>query len=182
MFIDVETLAAEVRRHAPFRLTNGTAVDVERTITDYACFAIKMISNFNHGDRKLLGACFFDDDLIALEERTSVSRLRFTMAHELGHALIDFRIGQDMNGVAYRCNESDIIASDSMVKVMAQKRMERPRNEVVANKFASAFLLPKDELLREARGSADATRLAAHYGVSAEAAGYRLAEIGIGAE
>jgi len=64
-------------------------IDVEKTIRLYCHFDVAYIPNFYLEKRKLLGAYFPDLKMIAVEANDNPGRQRFSLAHELGHALID---------------------------------------------------------------------------------------------
>ena len=87
-------------------------------------------------------------------------RQRFTLAHELGHAVLH----HGSKHIDYRRNFS---APDD------------PR-EVEANKFAAELLMPEGEFRGVwASRYADRARVAAYFGVSEDAAKYRAANLGL---
>ena len=87
-------------------------------------------------------------------------RRRFTMAHEIGHAVL--HPGEDI--LDFRRN------------------IDGPRDpkEIEANKFAAELLMPEDEFRRAwAVRRADKQRLAVYFGVSVQAATYRADNLGL---
>jgi len=177
IWIDYESLAHDVRRHANLRLTNGYALDADRIALEYLGYDVERRTKFQHDGRKLLGACFFDEDLIVIEEIGFVPRLRFTMAHEIGHALNDPRIDPCGAFAAFRCDQHDIAVAE---EPMGRGKSDRARSEYLANRFASALLMPRDEMPRGSLSQTERARLAAHYGVSKHALDLRLSQINPG--
>lgn len=86
-------------------------------------------------------------------------RIRFTMAHELGHYIL-----HRQNGDSFECSEADLLQWESMEK----------RQEAEADVFASYLLMPIDDFRRSiGSGSVDLGILdecARRYGVSLTAA------------
>lgn len=97
--------------------------------------------------------------------------MRFTLAHELGHAICDpseqfveLRVGDSAGASAGRSRDS--------------ARVSRDYPELRANAFAISFLAPEDEVksaILEAAPDANLEEvLGRKFGISASAAGYRL--------
>lgn len=171
MWVQEEALADEVRRHADFRLSNGLAIDLDRIAREYLGYSLERRENFHHEGRRLLGACFFDDDLIVIETRGFEPRLRFSLAHEIGHALIDQRI-DEAAPQALRCDRDDLTLFQEPVG--DARKSSRARSEYLANRFASALLMPARELPHGPLSEADHERLATRFGVSKRALRVRL--------
>jgi len=92
------------------------------------------------------------------------NRQRFTCAHELGHYYL--RQGDDeFEFTDFRNN----LSSEGSNEV-----------EVFANNFAASLLMPKDEVTRQHAEGRSIIALAKYFGVSPEAVGYRLENLGIG--
>lgn len=112
------------------------------------------------GDDNLAGAIEHSSKRIFVNSKHHPTRQRFTLAHELGHAV--FHAGQNL--IDYR------------------KNIDGPtdRKEVEANVFASNLLMP-DELFREAWAtrSGSFTRMGALFGVSPQAAQIKAKTIGL---
>lgn len=113
--------------------------------------------------------------LIAVNSEHHQRRRRFTIAHELGH--LQMHEGDYIVDSTVRVNRRDTISS-----------MASDREEIDANAFAAALLMP-DSLVREALSRVRDTQisnpsrvvdaLAEQFGVSAEAMGYRLINLGL---
>ena len=112
--------------------------------------------------------------VIGVNNGTSRRRQRFTIAHEIGH--LQLHSGNLIVDSSIRVNYRDDVSS-----------MATDEEEMQANKFAAALLMPK-AWVQEAvvRLSASATtredlisRLAREFDVSTEAMGYRLINLGI---
>jgi Zn-dependent peptidase ImmA (M78 family) len=106
------------------------------------------------GEDDLSGAIQHENKQIFVNRRHHVTRQRFTMAHEIGHAVLH---GDQGSILDYR------------------KTMNSPdRKEMEANRFAADLLMP-GEMFRAvflSRGG-DMKRVAAYFGVSEEAAKFR---------
>ncbi len=111
-------------------------------------------------DANTAGAISYDERIIYINSNDPPQRQRFTLAHELGHAVLH----EGENVVDYRRN---LDAPDE-------------RKEVEANKFAAELLMPEDTFREVWRTrAANKTRVAACFGVSGEAVGYRAANLGL---
>lgn len=113
--------------------------------------------------------------LIAVNSQHHPRRRRFTVAHELGH--LQMHKGDYIVDSTVRVNRRDSLSS-----------MASDREEIDANAFAAALLMPTalvKQSLNLVRDSqiANPTRvvetLAEQFGVSAEAMGYRLINLGL---
>jgi len=113
--------------------------------------------------------------LIAVNVQHHARRRRFTIAHELGH--LQMHDGEYIVDSTVRVNRRDAVSS-----------MATDAEEIEANAFAAAVLMPGD-LVRRALGQlrspmvGNPTRviggLAEQFGVSNEAMGYRLINLGL---
>ncbi|MCQ2097650.1 MAG: ImmA/IrrE family metallo-endopeptidase [Fibrobacter sp.] len=97
-----------------------------------------------------------EDFDIVLPMFTSPIRDRFTIAHEIGHYFLHSFAGE---------------------KKICANRRDSNRVEWEANWFAASFLMPK--YLIDEMSSPNESKLADAFGVSEEAASYRLKNIGI---
>ncbi|HYD79211.1 MAG TPA: ImmA/IrrE family metallo-endopeptidase [Paucimonas sp.] len=100
------------------------------------------------------------DPLIVLSQSDSKSRKRFTCAHELGHYAD--RLGKDIEQYEYIDLRGD------------QSSTGTNPDEVFANQFAAALLMPEEEVRRLAKAKLPAFLMAQHFGVSDDAIRYRL--------
>lgn len=113
--------------------------------------------------------------LIAVNNQHHPRRRRFTIAHELGHLLL--HKGQYIVDSTVRVNLRDALSS-----------MATDQEEIEANAFAAELLMPAS-LIKQALGAMRVpesrsparltSQLAEAFGVSTEAMGYRLINLGI---
>lgn len=94
-------------------------------------------------------------------------RRRFTLAHEVGHWVCQVREG---NEAPVYCRAADIAPT-------ADRALERE-----ANVFAAELLMPEPALREEFARAASAAELATWFGVSEEAMGWRLYNVGLVAD
>jgi Zn-dependent peptidase ImmA (M78 family) len=115
-----------------------------------------------------------DSGLIGINSDDTYARQRFTIAHELGHFILEKKDTHidDKSTVFYRNFNGDDVNTDS---------------ERIVNKFAAALLMPRNLLKNdfmkiETKGifqENDLEYLAEKYVVSKEAMKYRLANLGL---
>jgi Zn-dependent peptidase ImmA (M78 family) len=104
----------------------------------------------------------FQDPEIYLSRWDSLNRQRFSCAHELGHYVL-------------RSEEAgDDLAYSYVDKRDARASSGTEAEEVYANQFAAALLMPQDLVRSEHQRGGTAASLALMFGVSAEAMGFRL--------
>ncbi len=105
-------------------------------------------------------------------------RKRFTIAHELGHYVLDHYTDEadhtDQHIDLYRTGIEPVGATEPP----AVRPASRPE-EVQANIFASALLMPADLLRQSFKETDDVDRLARIFQVSAEAMGIKLGRLGL---
>lgn len=90
----------------------------------------------------ILGVISFDPPLIEIDDRQAetLPRIRFTLAHELGHLLLNHQLYMKRE----TCHESDVDLDDPReIGIKDVVRMEWQ-----ANYFASCLLLPTDHLVK----------------------------------
>ena len=109
---------------------------------------------------------------IAVNSTHHRNRQRFTIAHEIGHYSLEHGMGEHID------REFTVIMRDE------NSSTAEDANEIAANQFAAALLMPKDFMLREfvRLGSFDdeaVTRLALRYQVSELALQLRLRNLGL---
>lgn len=128
---------------------------------------------YEQGD--VSGMLLREPDRVIIGVNTSHApvRQRFTIAHELGHLVL---------------HRGRALILDTPVRVNFRDRtssLATDREEMEANRFAAALLMPADLVVAEARkappGSVDALvgTLAKRFDVSTEAMSYRLVNLGI---
>jgi Zn-dependent peptidase ImmA (M78 family) len=106
------------------------------------------------------------DAAIYLNDKDHPNRQRFTCAHELGHYVNHTNNGVlDYEFVDYR----DQLAAEGT-----------DPEEVYANRFAAALLMPAGEVRTLKRGGYDLVQLAYRFRVSEEAMTIRLASLDLG--
>lgn len=94
-------------------------------------------------EKGILGQISFGPDIIAIDniQASTPERVRFTLAHEIGH----FALGHHRFMVREACHEEDIdTESSGTVNLKDVRRMEWQ-----ANYFASCLLLPKEQFEKE---------------------------------
>lgn len=117
---------------------------------------------FRDGDRRVIG----------VNSNHPLARQRFTIAHELGHHVLHDSEGLHLDQ-AFRLRDS-------------RSSMAIDPGEIAANKFAAELLMPEDEVLDlvmkspvDLNSEVEIGTLARHFGVSAQAFMYRLANLGV---
>jgi len=120
------------------------------------------------------GALLADDTksscAILLKAGVIETRRRFTIGHELGHALMPLHFP---SAGRFQCTKSDMRGNDS------SGLKGRPLWEAQANEFSSELLMPRNEFKRRLRAKRGASiealvELSDEFGVSKTAAGRRL--------
>jgi Zn-dependent peptidase ImmA (M78 family) len=107
------------------------------------------------------------DPAIYLNRLDSDNRQRFTCAHELGHYV-------------QRASSDDDTWEYVDARGPAASKGTHPE-EVYANQFAAALLMPREVVARFAKEGKPAAVMAYHFGVSVEAMNFRLRNLGISA-
>jgi len=143
---DFEAIANLIRGY--WHLPSGPIIDLIGHVEQTGC----IVSVFDFGDVKVDGVTINLPDLppcIFLNSQQPLDRLRFSLAHELGHLVLH--------------------------------SLPTPNMEEEANAFASAFLLPKDQIYADLSGRLTVQRLAMlkpKWRVSMQALLYRAKQIG----
>lgn len=156
------------------------AVDVENLASRLGA----EVRRHPNSDPDVSGALLRDGALviIAVNSTHSTARQRFTIAHEIGHLTLHdeaLSVDHHFGGVA---SQSQLRVSAFRDQVSA---LAADPNEIEANRFAAALLMPIDFLersLRKARIPLKEQALkefAAEYAVSTQAMQYRLMNLGV---
>jgi Zn-dependent peptidase ImmA (M78 family) len=106
------------------------------------------------------------DPEIYVNGNDSKNRRRFTCAHELGHYVMRTSVGE-LNEEWEFIDLRDPISAEG----------NKP-DEIWANKFAAALLMPR-ELVEKLHGDLNLATLAYEFGVSTDAMGFRLDSLGL---
>ena len=109
-----------------------------------------------------------DDFTIYVSRHTSLTRDRFTIAHELGHLLLHL-------GPIKKANSDAVMRATRWVD---EDDPTQKRAEWEANWFAASFLMPS-ELFREIFGQGNTDATAKKFGVSVSAASIRAKSLGL---
>lgn len=105
-----------------------------------------------------------EDPTILLNATDSPNRQRFTCAHELGHYVMHAEEPDAVDYVDYR-NALSVTGENS--------------EEVFANAFAAALLMPAKEVRRLTKDHYTHSQLALYFGVSYDALSFRLENLGL---
>lgn len=136
----------------PIRMADALGIDV---------FTARMQSGVSGTLAKERGS----DPVIYLNRVDSQNRQRFTCAHELGHY-----VRRTSNG------DMNYEFVDSRDQLAASGTNEE---EIYANQFAAALLMPEELVRQDHKRGLGRVRLALRFGVSEEAMGYRLQNLGL---
>lgn len=124
---------------------------------------VKVIADESFDGEDISGEFLFEglEPVIKYNPNDSLKRQRFTIAHELGHYVLQ-------HGYAFRDNKKNFTVNNF------------DKNEVGANKFAAELLMPSDALhvLIKQRKITDVKELARLFDVSLTAMAFRLENLG----
>jgi Zn-dependent peptidase ImmA (M78 family) len=150
---------------------SGAPIDVEALAQQ--CGALIVHQAFENGDVSGMLLREASRVIIGVNSTHSKVRQRFTIAHELGH--LELHPGR-------------ALIMDTPVRVNFRDRtssLATDREEMEANRFAAALLMPADLVVAAAKVSKAQTvdklaeTLAKKFGVSRDAMSYRLVNLGI---
>lgn len=99
-----------------------------------------------------------NNPIIEINPNRSNSHQRFTFAHELGHYFLQ-------HGLSMRDTPAQFLARDP--------------NEISANRFAAGLLMPAEDVQNAVYAGMSLTQMANLFGVSEEAMGYRIKNLGL---
>lgn len=112
-----------------------------------------------------------EESVIGVNAAHAAVRRRFTIAHELGHAILEKRDGMHIDEAFRLRDKRSALATDP--------------DEIAANSFAAELLMPLDEVRLRLGDGVDFTDdtsvrdLARHFGVSQQAMIFRLINLGV---
>lgn len=154
---------------------SGPPVRVEQLAADLGC----IVSRRPFDDEDISGLLLRDGEttMIGINSVHGENRQRFTIAHEIGHLTLHPGRPMILEKIV-RVNLRDPLSSQAT-----------DRQEIEANQFAAALLMPRDFILSEWRRLLDRLarpskedciqKLAAKFDVSALAMEYRLTNLGL---
>lgn len=164
------------------RTSNGIAIDVEGILRDYCKFEVMHIPGLDPGGKAVLGLFVPDGDTVMIEDNCIEVRKRFSMAHELGHAQLEYDFGAaDSLFALPEVEIFECVADDESLALMDERTAGlRRRKEIRANQFAAHLLMP-DGLVQDIwrQEGQDVASVAAALMVSKEALRYRLRDLGL---
>ncbi len=116
---------------------------------------------------------------ILIQINSHITRQKFTVAHELGHYRLHW-----LTKDGPREDEENFVDDDMRLyrrgPEIGQPTEKEDRNrEIQANMFASALLMPRDEVIRYAEDMKSVQNLARTFGVSEVAMRYRIGELDV---
>ncbi|TLG09439.1 ImmA/IrrE family metallo-endopeptidase [Nocardia cyriacigeorgica] len=174
---DIEKLATELLTSHDISDESGTPpIPVERIAQACGIEVVRSAADWNQSGFLLRDT---HRAIIGINSRNAAVRQRFTIAHELGHWQL------------HTLDQSNSLFVDQSVVIHNRDDLASAgtdAQEIEANAFAAALLMPKQIVRREARNllnAAPATReefissLARIFDVSAEAMSIRLSNLGI---
>jgi Zn-dependent peptidase ImmA (M78 family) len=157
------------------RLPNGYGIDVEKIVREFCGFELMHIAGLELGGKPVLGIYAHTINALLVEDDCPEARKRFTIAHELGHAQLEYDFGNavpmfDLPEM-FGCIEED----EKLGPADELKDGLRRKKEIRANQFAAHLLMPEG-LVREiwSLEHQNVDRTASALCVSREALGYRL--------
>ena len=151
----------------------GRPINVARVARAYG---IAVVYRAFEGDEDISGFYLREkgERVIGVNNAQAPVRQRFTIAHELGHALLDERDRVHVDG-AFNLRLRDVKSSLAI-----------DPDEMAANHFAAELLMPGTDVRSLVGDGIDITDdaelrgLARHFGVSQQAMAYRLMNLGLG--
>jgi Zn-dependent peptidase ImmA (M78 family) len=183
VYRDPKIIAEETLRKSDSpRLSNGYAVDVESIARDYCGFEVMHIDDLELGGKPVFGLYVHALNAVMVMNNCYEPRKRFSIAHEIGHAQLEYDHGDA--APLFELDEPEILGcteEDQSFGLMNERTAGlRRRKEIRANQFAAHLLMP-DGLVREVwrLERANADRVASTLGVSKEALGYRLEDLNL---
>ena len=131
------------------------------------------VNNAKFSDDSMVGMIAKRGDTVTLlvNQGDPPFRKRFTIAHELGHHFLHLlQDGEFVDG------EADLFRQhwDESAAITPQRR-----REIQANMFASALLMPEEDVRREWPTLRSVSGLARRFNVSEAAMGFRIDQLGL---
>jgi Zn-dependent peptidase ImmA (M78 family) len=163
----------------PFRKAEDIEAEAEKVLREHGQFRVPIdpIRIANALGVRVFNAAFDDESISGILARRGPNitmlinandsgyRKRFTIAHELGHKILKHFEEE---------REHTDRASDLYRGLTQAEQGNSPPEEVQANRFAAALLMPAALVREEFQKTQDVDALAARFQVSADAMGNRL--------
>ena len=130
---EIESLAEEMFRSYRFYLSDGIPIDLVRAAELFGYQAKPYVSLGQNREFEVAGTIELHRRIIKYATSFELTSQRFTIAHELGHAALHLLEGQ------HRDRPLDGV----------QNRALLPKNEREANRFASAFTMPRELVISD---------------------------------
>lgn len=178
-YVNIEAEIERILRfaHVP-RLSNGIAVDIEALMREAFDFDVAYIEKLELRGRAILGLLVPERKIVLVEANDIPERQRFTIAHECGHLILDFRnidstsLFGDAFSQLFSCSAIDVDLNSDMAPW-------KKRRETLSNRFAANLLMPATVCVELYRAASSIEVCAKQLGVSTKACAIRLAELGL---
>ena len=105
----------------------------------------------------------------------TIGRKSFTIAHELGHYIKHKKFLDECSEMVSYIKSKD---DNSVVPALTRCEEHYDKYETEANSFAADVLMPQDEFLKVCNNANSIEEVAAHFGVSIQAATIRAQKTG----
>jgi Zn-dependent peptidase ImmA (M78 family) len=162
------------------RTSNKIAIAIESILRDYCKFEVMHVDGLDPGGKAVLGLFVPEADTVMIEYDCIEVRKRFSMAHELGHAQLEYDFGAaDSLFALPEIEIFECVADEQSLAQMDERTAGlRKRKEIRANQFAAHLLMP-DGLVQDIwkQENKDVVAVAAALMVSKEALRYRLRDL-----
>jgi len=171
----LELKAEEVRKKiAPESLLSPCAIDLANLFE----FELKLLYGYNYQIKAMpsgieaMTLCKSKTIILSSETYEGLhdgdGRARFTVAHELGHVIVH---------APYLCQSTSCKQYSTGVRLNRSSLAPYEDPEVQANVFAARFLMPTNQVKIMLKAGANEYEIAATFGVSVEAARYRIQKL-----
>lgn len=165
---DIESRAQEV-----LQLTGSSNLPIDPVTLANAAGIKVHTAEFSNGNLSGMISKRGPESVILVKQTDPNTRKRFTIAHELGHHFL------------HLTDQEDGAFVDDTINLFREQFQDHDhpavnrQQETEANRFAAALLMPEPLMRREFALHPDIDYLAWKFGVSEQAMGYRIAELGL---
>ncbi len=132
-------------------------------IAEALAFRVHVLIPENIEEEYVSGIVMYDKHTIYVNENDSFERQRFTIAHEIGHIVLEHNVGKGKEHIDTRMKIHDPIESDI--------------REIEANQFAAELIMPEDEVRDFWNDVKDIRRCAKYFACSFTAMESRLTNL-----